>query len=520
MTEKNIMVIPARKRVGSTAAKEQIKKLRVAAYCRVSTETEEQNSSYEVQVAHYTEFIKKNTEWEFAGIFADDGISGTNTKKRDEFNRMIAECMDGNIDMVITKSISRFARNTLDCLQYIRQLKDKNISVYFEKENINTMDAKGEVLLTIMASLAQQESQSLSQNVKLGLQYRYQQGKVQVNHKRFMGYTKDEDGNLIIVPEEAEIIKRIYREYLEGQSLVGIGRALEKDGILTAAGKPRWRPETVKKILQNEKYIGDALLQKTVTVDFLTKKRVKNEGHLPQYYVENSHEAIIPKELFLQVQEEIQRRSNIYTGEGKNKRIYSSKYALSTITFCGYCGDIYRRTYWNIHGRKEFVWRCVTRIEQGPEVCKNRTVKEDELYGAVMTAINRLLAGGNNMIKTLEENIHAVIGETTEYQISEINNLLEEKQKELIKLANKGQDYEHLTNEIDELRDKRQLLLVEDASLSGENERINELIEFIRKNKFRTLEYDDKLVRKIIQSVTVYEDHFIITFKSGIELEV
>src|SRR5690625_2040752 len=213
------MVIPARKRVGSTAAKEQIKKLRVAAYCRVSTETEEQNSSYEVQVAHYTEFIKKNTEWEFAGIFADDGISGTNTKKRDEFNRMIAECMDGNIDMVITKSISRFARNTLDCLQYIRQLKDKNISVYFEKENINTMDAKGEIMLTIMASLAQQESQSLSQNVKLGIQYRYQQGEVQVNHNRFLGYTKDENNKLVINPEQAKIVKRIYREYLEGASL-------------------------------------------------------------------------------------------------------------------------------------------------------------------------------------------------------------------------------------------------------------------------------------------------------------
>ncbi|EAE7887215.1 recombinase family protein [Listeria monocytogenes] len=514
------MVIPARKRVGSTAAKEKIKKLRVAAYCRVSTETEEQNSSYEVQVAHYTEFIKKNNEWEFAGIFADDGISGTNTKKRDEFNRMIAECMDGNIDMVITKSISRFARNTLDCLQYIRQLKDKNISVYFEKENINTTDAKGEVLLTIMASLAQQESQSLSQNVKLGLQYRYQQGKVQVNDKRFMGYTKDEVGNLIIVPEEAEIIKRIYREYLEGQSLAGIGRGLEKDGILTAAGKPRWRPESVKKILQNEKYIGDALLQKTVTVDFLTKKRVKNEGHLPQYYVENSHEAIIPKDLFLQVQEEIHRRRNIYTGADKNKRIYSSKYALSAITFCGDCGDIYRRTYWNIHGRKEFVWRCVTRIEQGPEVCKNRTVKEDELYGAVMTATNRLLAGGDNMIRTLEENIHAVIGDTTEYQISELNSLLEENQKELISLANKGKDYESLADEIDELREKRQTLLIEDASLSGENERINELIEFVRDNKYCTLRYDDTLVRKIIQNVTVYEDHFVIGFKSGIEIEV
>ena len=222
----------------------------------------------------------------------------------------------------------------------------------------------------------------------------------------------------------------------------------------------------------------------------------------------------------MQAQEEIYRRSNIYTGEGKNKRIYSSKYALSAITFCGYCGDIYRRTYWNIHGRKEFVWRCVTRIEQGPEVCKNRTVKEDELYGAVMTAINKLLAGGNNMIKTLEENIHAVIGETTEYQILEINNLLEEKQKELIKLANKGQDYEHLADEIDGLRDKRQTLFVEDASLSGENERINELIAFIRINKYRTLRYDDTLVRKIIQNVTVYDDHFVICFKSGIEIEV
>jgi len=509
LAEKNITLIPARKRVGSTAAKEKVKKLRVAAYCRVSTETEEQNSSYEVQVAHYTEFIKKNAEWEFAGIFADDGISGTNTKKREEFNRMIDECMEGNIDLVITKSISRFARNTLDCLKYIRQLKDKNISVFFEKENINTMDAKGEVLLTIMASLAQQESQSLSQNVKLGLQYRYQQGKVQVNHNRFMGYTKDEEGNLIIVPEEAEIIKRIYREYLEGKSLAGIGRDLEKDDILTAAGKPRWRPETIKKILLNEKYIGDALLQKTFTVDFLTKKRVKNEGQVPQYYVENSHVAIMPKELYLQAQGELHRRNNIYTGADNNKRLYSSKYAMSTITFCGECGDIYRRVYWNIHGRKEFVWRCVTRIDQGPKVCKNRTVKEGDLYDAVMTAINRLLAGGDNMIRTLEENIHAVIGDTTEYKIAEINNLLEEKQKELISLANKGKDF-----------DKRQTLLVEDASLSGENERINELIEFIRKNKFRTLEYDDKLVRKIIQNVTVYEEHFVISFKSGIEMEV
>jgi len=517
---RNVTVIPARKRVGNTVQLEEKPKLRVAAYCRVSTDSDEQATSYEAQVEHYTQFIQKNQEWEMAGIFADDGIRGTNTKKREEFNRMIAECMKGNIDMIITKSISRFARNTLDCLKYIRQLKDKNIPVYFEKEGINTMDSKGEVLLTIMASLAQQESQSLRQNVKLGLQYRYQNGEVQVNHNRFLGYTKDENKNLVIVPEEAEVVKRIYREYLEGASLTQVARGLEKDGILTAANKPKWRPETLKKILLNEKYIGDALLQKTITVDFLTKKRVKNEGHLPQYYVENSHEAIIPKELFLQAQEELHRRNNIYTGADKNKRIYSSKYALSTITFCGDCGDIYRRTYWNVHGRKEFVWRCVTRIEQGPEVCKSRTVKEGDLYDAVITAINRLLAGGDNMIKTLEENIHAVIGDTTEYKISELNTLLEEKQKELISLANKGKDYESIADEIDNLREKRQALLVEDASLSGENERTNELVEFIRNNKYRTLEYDDKLVRKIIQNVTVYEDHFVICFKSGIEMEV
>lgn len=283
---------------------------------------------------HYTQFIQKNPEWELARIFADDGISGCNTKKRSEFIRMIEECMAGRIDMIITKSISRFARNTLDCLKYIRELKEKNIPVFFEKENINTMDSKGEVLLTIMASLAQQESQSLSQNIKLGLQYRYQNGEVQVNHNRFLGYTKDEDGHLIIEPTEAEVVKRIYREYLEGSSLLQIGRGLEADGILTAAGKAKWRPETLRKILQNEKYIGDALLQKTYTVDFLNKKRVQNNGIVPQYYVENSHPPIIPRDLYMQVQEEMVRRANLHSGEKRKKRVYSSKYALSSIVYC------------------------------------------------------------------------------------------------------------------------------------------------------------------------------------------
>jgi len=240
MAQSKISIIPARPQIGNNikaAGPDEKPKLRVAAYCRVSTDSDEQATSYEAQIEHYTEYIGKNPEWELAGIFADDGISGTDTRKRAEFNRMIDECMAGSIDMVITKSISRFARNTLDCLKYIRQLKDKNIPVYFEKEGINTLDAKGEVLLTIMASLAQQESQSMSQNIKLGLQYRYQQGKVQINHNRFLGYTKDENGNLIIDPEQAEVVKRIYREYLEGRSMDKIAAGLEADGILTGAGK-------------------------------------------------------------------------------------------------------------------------------------------------------------------------------------------------------------------------------------------------------------------------------------------
>ena len=359
----NVMVIPARRQVGNTVKQSDQKKLRVAAYCRVSTDSEEQETSYEAQVTHYTEYIQKNPEWELAGIFADDGISGTNIKKRDEFNRMIDECMASNIDMVITKSISRFARNTLDCLQYIRQLKDKNIPVYFEKESINTLDAKGELLITIMASLAQQESQSMSQNIKLGLQYRYQQGKVQVNHNRFLGYTKDDDGHLIIDPKQAEIVKRIYREYLEGSSMDKIADGLMADGILTGAGKTKWHTSTINKILRNEKYMGDALLQKTYTTDFLTKKRIENNGTVPQYYVEGDHEAIIPKELFMQVQAELVRCRVVHVSLTGKKRSFSCNHCFAQMVFCGDCGELYRRVHWNNHGCKSVVWRCISRLE-------------------------------------------------------------------------------------------------------------------------------------------------------------
>lgn len=517
---KSITVIPARKRVGNTVTAEVKPKLKVAAYCRVSTDSDEQASSYEVQVEHYTQFIQKNSEWELAGIFADDGISGCNTKKRSKFNRMIEECMAGKIDMIITKSISRFARNTLDCLKYIRELKEKNIPVFFEKENINTMDSKGEVLLTIMASLAQQESQSLSQNIKLGLQYRYQNGEVQVNHNRFLGYTKDEEGHLIIEPAEAEVVKRIYREYLEGGSLLQIARGLEADGILTAAGKAKWRPETLKKILQNEKYIGDALLQKTYTVDFLSKKRVKNNGIVPQYYVENSHEPIIPRDLYMQVQEEMIRRANLHSGAKWKKMVYSSKYALSSIVFCSKCGDIFRRIAWNNRGKHSTVWRCCTRVEHGPKKCDAPTIQESDLQDAVVKAINLTLGNRDSMMDVLQENIEAVIRQEEETSAEGINAKLEELQKELLRLANSKKDYNSVADEIDRLRELKQEALTESAEREGAKKRIAEMREFLDNQTTEILEYDEQLVRRLIEKVTVYDERFEVQFRSGMTVDV
>ncbi|TDT71511.1 DNA invertase Pin-like site-specific DNA recombinase [Hypnocyclicus thermotrophus] len=520
MAVRNITVIPAKARVGNTASEVQIPKLRVAAYCRVSTESDEQATSYEAQIEHYTELINKNPEWKLAGIYADDGISGTNTKKREEFNRMIDECMAGNIDMIVTKSISRFARNTLDCLRYIRQLKDKNIPVFFEKESINTMDAKGEVLLTIMASLAQQESQSLSQNVKLGLQYRYQQGIVQVNHNRFLGYTKDEEGHLIIEPKGAEVVKRIYREYLEGASLIEIARGLMADNILTSAGKEKWRSETIKKILQNEKYIGDALLQKTYTVDFLTKKRVKNDGIVPQYYVENNHEPIIPRDLYLQVQEEMERRKNIHSGKSGKKRVYSSKYALSTIVICGRCGDIFRRVHWNNHGCKSIVWRCASRLDKTAADCLARTIREEDLKSAVVQAVNKVFESKTQFMDILNRNISVVMNQIDSSEIELINQKLEQLQKELLKQANNNQDYSILANEIYRLRDEKETAMVKNAGFASQKQRMTEMTKFLKNQKSIGKEYDEHIVRKLIEKITVYDEKLTVEFKSGMELDV
>lgn len=516
-----ITMIPAKRRVGSRIVQEETPKTRVAAYCRVSTDSDEQATSYEAQVEHYTEYIKKNPQWECAGIYADDGISGTSTKNREEFNRLIDDCLSGKIDLVITKSISRFARNTLDCLNYIRKLKEKNIAVFFEKENINTLDSKGEVMLTIMASLAQQESESLSQNVRLGLQYRYQQGKVIVNHKRFLGYDKDDDGNLVINKQEAEVVKRIFREYLEGYTFFQIGKGLKADGIKTGAGNDHWFTSTICKILKNEKYMGDALLQKTVTTDFLTKKRVNNKGIVPQYYVEDSHDAIIPKELFMRVQDEMDKRAKLESPSGR-RRINTGKFALSNIIYCAHCGEVYQRTHWNIHGKKKIVWRCISRLYKNKvdAECSARTINETDLQDAVIKAINEVYAKQSDFLPQLKTNIQKVLSLNNVGAIAEIDNRIKEKEKTLINLIKTKQNYEELGDEIIRLREEKHQLQLEDANADGEQEKIAELETFLNEQTSSIQEFDDALVRRLLESVTVYDDKYKIRFKSGIEREV
>jgi len=517
---RSVTVIPARARNRNLNNKKEKSKLRVAAYCRVSTDSDEQASSYQVQIEHYTSYINGNSEWELAGIFADDGITGTSTKKREVFNRMIEVCMDGKIDIIITKSISRFARNTLDCLKYIRQLKDKNIPVFFEKENINTIDSKGEIMLTIMASLAQQESQSLSQNVKLGIQYRYQQGEVKINHNRFLGYTKDENKHLVIDPEDAIVVKRIYREYLEGASFLQISRGLEADKILTAANKKKWRPETLKKILQNEKYIGDALLQKTYTVDFLSKKRVVNNGIVPQYYVENNHEPIIPREIFIQVKEEMIRRTNLYAGKNGKKRVYSSKYALSSIVYCSECGEIFRRVHWNNRGCRSIVWRCVSRLEEKGSACTSPTINEEVLQAAIVKAINEILGSKETLIASLQTNIMSVLNEENDKAINEIDAKLEELQNKLIGLASSKGSYESVAYEIYQLRELRQNVLVENTEREGRRQRVVEMTDFLKIQSRDLQKYDDQLVRRLIDMVTVFDGMLSVVFKSGLCFDI
>lgn len=358
------------------------------------------------QLTYYQEHIKGNPDYEFFGIYADEGISGTNTKKREQFNQMIADCKAGKIDMIMTKSISRFARNTLDCLQYVRLLKDLGIEIFFEKENINTLDSKGGILLTLLSSLAQEESNNLSQVTTWGIRRRFEQGKMTINEKKFLGYDKDEEGNLIINKLQAKIVKRIYQEYLNGKGPTRIARELEENQVKGVTGTTKWYTTTINKILRNEKYKGDALLQKTYTTDFLNKTRVKNEGQAPQYYVEESHPAIIQPDMWDAVQLEIERRKKYIEQYKLQKYDYGVvDMAFAGRVICEECGRAYQRKTWHSNSKPVRVWQCGSKYqEKGKIGCVNSHIYVQKLDEIFISAFNTLMENKETfLIKWKEE---------------------------------------------------------------------------------------------------------------------
>lgn len=515
-------------------------RLRVAAYCRVSTELEEQQSSYEVQVDYYTAHIQNNPEWIYAGIYADEGISGTSTRKRDNFKRMIRDCMAGKIDMVITKSISRFARNTLDCLAYVRQLKERGIAVYFEKENLNTMDPTGEMVLTILSSLAQEESRSISTNVHWGIVRRYEKGEVKVNVKRFLGYTRNQDRELIIDVEEAIAVRRIFRYTLEGYGTEWIKRRMEEDGFQTGAGGTRWWPGGIERITDNEKYMGDALLQKTFTEDYLTKKRVKNTGQLQQFYVTDFVEPIIPRQIFYKIQEEKGIR-RAYTEKKKSKSRtktsgkHQTKYALADIMICAECGHFFRRVTWtNRQGQKIAVWRCMSRLENGTTYCHNSpTILEKNIQRSIMQTLGSLIPEEDTRDEILKERMLdnvAVFYEAYSYEeIERILAGLSAKMTYYQGLDMTGQETDNETD-IGQVWKKMRIIKEEMETVSEAYEKIKEyhkcrdsnlLMDENYANRYRYRDYNESMVRRLIKRIEIKtKEKYNIILKSGQTMEV
>lgn len=388
----------------------EFRQKRVLAYCRVSTKQEEQLNSYETQRAAYIDKINKNPDWKLVRIFADKGITGTSVKNRKEFNKMIQFCKQGKADMIITKSISRFARNTVDCLHYTRLLKEIGVDVYFEEQKIHSTQPGAEFYITLYGSLAQSESENISANVRWGKEQSAKKGKVTFHYKNFLGYERGEDGKPVINVRQADVIRFIYDRYLAGDSMMEITKKLGDLKIPSPAGNEKWQCTTVRSILTNERYKGDAIINKTFVVDCISKKIKVNNGERKKYYVENNHPAIIDAETFARVQEEIARRA----GKQKVKQVgtktelgkYSGKYALTERLICGECKTPYRRCTWTVKGKKKIVWRCINRLDYGKKYCHHSpTIEEGVLHEAIMEAIQRTAQENMEVLQNLKEHI-------------------------------------------------------------------------------------------------------------------
>jgi len=522
---KAVTVIPATVSLFTAAPLNRPAKKCVAGYARVSTDNEEQLTSYEAQVDYYTKYIRSNPEWEFVEVYTDEGISATSTKKRDGFNRMIADALDGKIDLIITKSVSRFARNTVDSLTTVRLLKEKGIEIYFEKENIWTLDSKGELLITIMSSLAQEESRSLSENVTWGQRKRFADGKVSLPYARFLGYEKGEDGIPQINEEEAAIVRLIYRMFLEGATPHTIAKHLTAEGIMSPGGKDRWMQGTVRSILTNEKYKGDALLQKTYTVDFLTKKIKANEGEIPQYYVENSHPAIISPEVFDMVQAEMKQRSaapNRYSGTG----IFASRIV------CGQCGSFYGSKVWHSTSKyRRTIYQCNNKFK-GKGKCSTPHLDEETIKRIFVKAVNKLLADKDEILANFDmvkQTLFDTSGLETEHadlqsELSVVAELIQKCVDENARVAQSQdeyhQRYEGLSNRFDTA--KRRFEEVSDliAQTKARRELVEAFIDTLRKQDSLITEFDEQLWYGLVDFSTVLGNNDIrFTFKDGTEVK-
>ena len=533
-TPKIVRVIPPKPEF-SGENRIDIRPKRVAAYCRVSTDKEEQEHSFETQKEMYTDMIMMKPSWQMAGIYADEGITGTIAKKRPGFMKMIEDCRKGKIDMIITKSVSRFSRNNLDCLLYVRELKEMGIPIIFEKEGINTLQVSSELLLTLFSGLSQAESESMSANIRIGKRHGFANGNVPFNYKNFLGYRKGTDGKPEIIPEQAETVKRIFGEYLAGRSLAEIAKGLTEDRIPTAGGKEKWSASRVRSILTNEKYKGDALLQKTYIADCISKKAKKNHGELPMYYVENSHPAIIERPVFDRVQEEMSRRCS----KRKVKQIgtktelgkYSGKYALSELLYCGDCGTPYRRCTWSKNGKKKVVWRCISRLDYGTKYCKDSpSVEEEALHRAIAEAITQKAKAEGADINRIRRHIEL-------YQSSQDRSEILQKQERLKAIqvridaltdmdseaAQNGDfdtQFENLYAEMYAIKDELDEIDKSKAKLETATDSLEEMSTVMEGLKNHPVEYNDLAVRQLIECIKVMSaDTLHIYFKDGIMVE-
>ncbi len=500
-------------------------KKRVAAYARVSTEHEEQQSSYEAQVDYYTRKITERSDWAFVEVYTDKGISGTNTKKREGFNRMIRDALDGKIDLILTKSVSRFARNTVDTLTTIRKLKERGVAVYFEEQSIDTLDGKGELLITIMSSIAQEESRSISDNVTWGQRKRFADGKVSLGYKQFLGFEKGEDGLPKVVEGEARIVRYIYRSFMMGKTGSHIAKALTEAGIPTPGGKKQWQASTIMSILQNEKYKGAALLQKSFTVDFLKKRMKVNEGEVPQYYIEHSHEAIIDPLEHDRVQLEISRRKAF-------DRHYSSAHLFSSKVICGECGGFFGRKVWHsTDAYKNYIWQCNEKYRQ-KQKCGTPHFQEEELKQRFIDAYNQRAEIKEETLIACHLGIETLCGLTDiDQQIRMVTDeisILVEMSRQMIEENSQAvhdqDEYQRrhstLVKKYTEADARMKALQTERSRRIDMRKSIEWFMESFTRQEGLLTEFDDSLFFSVCDIMTVYRDgKVVVRFRDGAEIE-